>query len=70
MKFVSVAARSGVDDDRVISTIAMDLFHAETVPVQPSPGLRGTQIHIQPVTVDVLHHAHRCVAPASCRSHC
>jgi hypothetical protein len=62
MKLVSVLARGGVDDDCSISTIAVNLSHAEAMPLQPSSGLRSTQIHIQPVTFDVHDHTHPCVA--------
>ncbi len=46
MKLVAVLARGGVNDNSLIATIAMDLFHAEAMPLQPSSGLTGAQIHV------------------------
>ena len=44
-----------VDDDCLISTIAVDLSHAEAVPLQPPSSLRSTQIYVQPVAFDFRH---------------
>ena len=48
-------ARGRVNDDCLISTRTVDFFHAEAVALQPTFGLRGTQIHIQPVAFEFLH---------------
>jgi hypothetical protein len=47
-----------VDDDRLISAGAVDFLHAEAVPMQPSFGLRGAQIHIEAIAFEFFHFGH------------
>jgi hypothetical protein len=47
-----------VDDDRLISAGAVDFLHAEAVPLQPSFGLRGDQIHIEAIAFEFFHCGH------------
>jgi hypothetical protein len=46
MKFISMLARGSMNHDRSVSTIAVDLFHAESVPFQSSSGVSSTEIHV------------------------
>ena len=48
-------ARGGVDNDCLISTIAVDFPHAEAMPLQPPSSLRSTQIHMQSVAFNFCH---------------
>jgi len=55
MKLVSMLARGRVDDDRLISPVAVDFLHAKAMPLQPPLCLRGAQIYVQTVTFEFIH---------------
>jgi hypothetical protein len=55
MQFVAVLAGGGVDDDGLVSTVAVDFSHAEATPFQTPPGLRGAQVYKQPIAFDFVH---------------
>ncbi len=47
-----------VDDDRVAAAIAVNLSYVESMPIQTTFGLGGTQIDKQPFTLDLVRFIH------------
>ena len=54
-QFAPMLAGGRVDDHRLAATCTLHLAHAETVPLEPAPRLRGTQPHVQAKALDLVH---------------